>query len=67
MRWWGPKDFTSPACQIDLRVGGMWRWVMVTDGGFEVAFHGEYREIVPDERLVHTEVNLRPANEASMS
>ncbi|CAN5684660.1 hypothetical protein BH20ACT23_BH20ACT23_12640 [soil metagenome] len=34
----------------------MWRYVMVTDGGFEVAFHGEYREIVPNERLVSTEV-----------
>jgi len=35
----------------------MWRWVMVTtDGGFEVAFHGEYREVVPNDRLVYTEV-----------
>jgi uncharacterized protein YndB with AHSA1/START domain len=34
----------------------MWRFVMVAHGGFEVAFHGEYREIVPDERLVSTEV-----------
>jgi uncharacterized protein YndB with AHSA1/START domain len=29
---------------------------MVTDGGFEVAFHGEYRELVPNERIVSTEV-----------
>jgi len=42
--------------EIDLRVGGMWRYVMVADGGFEVAFHGEYREIVPNERIVCTEV-----------
>jgi uncharacterized protein YndB with AHSA1/START domain len=42
--------------EIDLRVGGAWRYVMVTDGGFEVAFHGEYREIVPNERIVSTEV-----------
>jgi uncharacterized protein YndB with AHSA1/START domain len=41
---------------IDLRVGGTWRYVMVAHGGFEVAFHGEYREIVPDERIVTTEV-----------
>ena len=33
---------------------------MVANGGFEVAFHGEYREIVPDERLVHTEVFEMP-------
>ena len=42
--------------EIDLRVGGAWRYVMVTDDGFEVAFHGEYREIVPNERIFSTEV-----------
>jgi uncharacterized protein YndB with AHSA1/START domain len=42
--------------EIDLRVGGDWRYVMIANGGFEVAFHGEYREIVPDERLVSTEI-----------
>jgi uncharacterized protein YndB with AHSA1/START domain len=41
---------------VDLRVGGKWRWVMVTDKGVEVAFHGEYREIIPNERIVYTEV-----------
>ncbi len=42
--------------EIDLRVGGAWRYAMIANGGLEVAFHGEYREIVPDERLVLTEV-----------
>ena len=42
--------------EIDLRVGGDWRYAMVADGGQEVAFHGTYREIVPDERLVTTEI-----------
>jgi uncharacterized protein YndB with AHSA1/START domain len=42
--------------QIDLRVGGRWRYVTTANGGFEVAFHGEYREIVPNERIVSTEV-----------
>jgi len=42
--------------EIDLRVGGRWRYVMAADGGGEVAFHGEYREVVPGERLVYTEV-----------
>jgi uncharacterized protein YndB with AHSA1/START domain len=41
---------------IDLRVGGRWRYVMVTGDGTEVAFHGEYQEIVPNERLVSTKV-----------
>jgi uncharacterized protein YndB with AHSA1/START domain len=56
-RWWTAKRGTMELCEIDLRVGGRWRYVMTTtEGAFEVAFHGEYREIVPGERLVHTEV-----------
>ena len=55
-RWWHANRGTVTSADIDLRVGGTWRWVMMTDRGFEVAFHGEYREIVPDERLVYTEV-----------
>ncbi len=43
------------AVEIDLRVGGRWRYVMVTPDGTEVGFHGEYREIVPNERIVSTE------------
>ena len=42
--------------EIDLRVGGTWRYVMIADDGIEVGFHGEYREIVPNERIVSTEV-----------
>jgi uncharacterized protein YndB with AHSA1/START domain len=41
---------------IDLRVGGTWRYVMTACGGPEVGFHGEYREIVPNERIVSTEI-----------
>ena len=55
-RWWNAKRGEVTIADIDLRVGGTWRWVMVTDGGFEVAFHGEYRELVPNERIVTTEV-----------
>ena len=55
-RWWHANRGRCTTTEIDLRVGGKWRWVMVTDEGFEVAFHGEYREIVPGERLVYTEV-----------
>jgi uncharacterized protein YndB with AHSA1/START domain len=53
-RWWTARRGEMTTCEIDLRVGGTWRYVMVADGGMEVAFHGEYREIVPDERLVTT-------------
>jgi len=55
-RWWTANRGEATIAEIDLRVGGAWRYVMVTEGGFEVAFHGEYREIVPDERIVCTEV-----------
>jgi uncharacterized protein YndB with AHSA1/START domain len=55
-RWWSAKRGAVTVAEIDLRVGGMWRWVMVTDDGFEVAFHGEYKELVPHERIVCTEV-----------
>jgi uncharacterized protein YndB with AHSA1/START domain len=56
-RWWHANRGEMTVAEIDLRVGGRWRYVMVADGGFEVAFHGEYREIVPNERLVSTEVH----------
>jgi uncharacterized protein YndB with AHSA1/START domain len=55
-RWWNAKRGEVTTCEIDLRVGGRWRYVMVTADGFEVGFHGEFREIVPNERIVSTEV-----------
>ncbi len=55
-RRWSANRGEVTVAEIDLRVGGRWRYVMVTEGGFEVAFHGEYREIVPNERIVTTEV-----------
>ena len=44
------------SCEIDLKVGGQWRYVMRANNDFEVAFHGEFSEIVPNERIVTTEV-----------
>jgi uncharacterized protein YndB with AHSA1/START domain len=55
-RWWSGERGEMTTCEIDLRVGGTWRYVMIAHGDFEVAFHGEYREIVPNERIVMTEV-----------
>jgi uncharacterized protein YndB with AHSA1/START domain len=55
-RWWAGQRGKVTSVEIDLRLGGRWRYVMVASEGFEVAFHGEYREIVPDERIVSTEV-----------
>jgi uncharacterized protein YndB with AHSA1/START domain len=56
-RWWAGRRGEVTSAEIDLRVGGAWRYVMAArDGALEVAFHGEYREIVPHERIVSTEV-----------
>ena len=54
-RWWNAKRGEMTVAEIDLRVGGRWRYAMVTPDGVEVAFHGEYLEIVPNERIVSTE------------
>ncbi len=62
-RWWSGHRGTTTEVEMDLRVGGRWRYVLKTDEGFEVAFHGEYREIVPNERIVHTEVYEMPGAE----
>ena len=56
MRWWAGHHGEMLAVDIDLRVGGGWRYVMRTSDGGEIAFHGEYRELVPGERIVTTEV-----------
>ncbi|MEO8092895.1 MAG: SRPBCC family protein [bacterium] len=64
-RWWSGQRGEVTSVEIDLRVGGGWRYVMVANGGFEVAFHGEYRQIVPNERIVATEVyEAMPEGEA---
>ena len=55
-RWWSARRGQVTVAEVDLRVGGTWRWVMVIENGFEVAFHGEYRELVADKRIVCTEV-----------
>jgi len=51
-RWWSGGKGTVTVAEIDLRVGGTWRYVI----GEDVAFHGEYREIDAPDRLVNTEV-----------
>jgi uncharacterized protein YndB with AHSA1/START domain len=54
-RWWHANRGEMTVVEIDLRVGGKWRYAMNHEGG-EVAFHGEYQEIVPNDRLVFTEI-----------
>ena len=54
-RWWGFETSEWLVCEIDLRVGGQWRYV-IRERDMEVGFHGEYREIDGPHRLVSTEV-----------
>lgn len=53
--WYGCDAMTMTVCDIDLRVGGRWRYVLRMPDGSEHGFSGEYREIVPPERIVSTE------------
>ena len=53
--WYGLRSMKTTVCDIDLRVGGAWRWVQETEDGTEVAFSGVYKEIDPPSRLVYTE------------
>ncbi len=55
-RWWGFDTSEWLVCDIDLREGGSWRYVTREAGGYEVAFHGEYRTIEAPRRIVSTEV-----------
>jgi uncharacterized protein YndB with AHSA1/START domain len=55
-RWWSGDRGEVTSAEVDLRPGGSWRYVMTANAGFEVAFHGEYQEIIPAERIVATEV-----------
>jgi uncharacterized protein YndB with AHSA1/START domain len=53
--WYGPRGWSLPVCEIDLRPGGSWRYVMRGPDGAEMGLRGVYREITPPERLVTTE------------
>jgi uncharacterized protein YndB with AHSA1/START domain len=55
-RWWPGRRGAMALVEIDLRVGGRWRYVMRAHGDVEVAFHGEYRAVEPERRIVATEV-----------
>lgn len=64
-RWWGPRILTLVVCEVDLRVGGRYRFVQRAPDGQEFGFRGEYREIVRPERIVNTFVfELMPDHEA---
>jgi uncharacterized protein YndB with AHSA1/START domain len=53
--WFGPRGWSVPECQIDLRPGGAWRYVLRGPNGEEMGMSGVYKEITPPERVVTTE------------
>ena len=55
-QWWGPNRYTMTLCEINLRPGGRYRFVHRGPDGNEYPFKGVYRQIVPPERLVYTQI-----------
>lgn len=53
-RWYGPRGTQLVSCEIDLRVGGRFRYVMAGPGGHEVAFSGTYHDVVRPERVANS-------------
>jgi uncharacterized protein YndB with AHSA1/START domain len=72
-RWWGPKDYTCPFCEMDLRVGGKYLNCMRSPEGEDYWSTGVYREIIPIERIVFTDCfadekgNIVPATHYGLS
>ena len=54
-QWLGPRTWEMVECEIDLREGGAWRYLMRGPDGVEMVMRGVYREVVAPERLVTTE------------
>lgn len=53
-QWWGPAYLTTTVEKMDVRPGGEWRYIQRDNDGNVYGFHGQYREVVPPERLVST-------------
>ena len=65
-QWWGPGYLTTKVEEIDVRPGGRWRYVQRDPDGHEYAFHGEYREVAPPERLASTFIFEGQPGESSL-
>jgi uncharacterized protein YndB with AHSA1/START domain len=53
-QWWGPRALTTTVEKMDVKLGGVWRYIQHDAGGNEFAFHGVYHAAVAPERLVYT-------------
>jgi uncharacterized protein YndB with AHSA1/START domain len=62
-KWWGPSNLTTIVDKMEVRLGGIWRYIQRDSSGNEYAFHGVYHESLPPERLVYTfEFELMPGH-----
>ncbi|SHN47154.1 SRPBCC family protein [Cryptosporangium aurantiacum] len=59
-QWWSGDQGATTSVEMDFTIGGRWRYVMVAEDGSQVAFHGQYLDIVPDRTIVYTEVFEAP-------
>ncbi len=67
-QWWGPKGYTTPTCEMDVRPGGALRLCMRSPEGHDTWVRGVYREVVEPERLVFTAIdNADPSSETVMT
>jgi len=60
--WWGPGPFTAPRCEVDLRPGGEYVYVMRSPDGQEFPVQGKFVEIVKNEKLVYTDEMYKQAD-----
>jgi uncharacterized protein YndB with AHSA1/START domain len=66
--WWGPRNTSMTVEEMDVRVGGRWRWIAHASDGNDAPFKGEYLEVVPPERVVRTEIfDVEPFNAPGMA
>ncbi len=54
-RWFGPRGWSMPVCEVDLKVGGGFRFVLRGPDGKDMGMRGVYQEITPPARSVHME------------
>jgi uncharacterized protein YndB with AHSA1/START domain len=53
-KWWGPRYLTTTVDKMDVKVGGVWRYIQKDADGNEYAFNGVFKEVLPPERLTYT-------------
>ena len=58
VHFWGPKGGSTPRCEVDLRVGGMWHHTMRFASGSEYSYSSRYLELIPPERIVYRDAPL---------